>query len=354
MNKKIVYAGIATITITASASAFFIFQSYTQSKKTEKLTTSCPFEIKQCPDGSAVSRVGVTCDFALCKDDIKKEVVIVPQTESTSTISTTTKEESPTPSTPPKQILPPTIPKKTAPVSQANRATTTPPKQSSVTLVSTLISNAASTASNIVSSIIATISPQTSNFTEEKYAVTNGNIVSGNGTILYTLPQQVTQTITDTSTTTESHTVNVIPVGDVAPILNAIPITGLPGKYYLSENSFGNPEDCIFSNKIFILDTKTNEVTLMYEENNNTLSRDDPRACNSEIFLLATEEEKLILKYHTIGTNSLCDSAWSEPEKTWYLDVTKLALGMKKYIIPETLYTAAEQQESTCRETVEQ
>jgi hypothetical protein len=88
----------------------------------------------------------------------------------------------------------------------------------------------------------------------------------------------------------------------------------------------------------------------MYEENNTTLSQDDPRACNSEIFLLATEGSKLVLKYHTIGTNTLCDSTWSEPEKTFYLDVVKLKTeGMMKYSIPANLTTAAEQEEETCR-----
>ncbi len=109
-------------------------------------------------------------------------------------------------------------------------------------------------------------------------------------------------------------------------------------------------EACEFSNKIFILDTVTNTVTLMYEENSSTLSHDDPRACNSEIFLLATEGSKLVIKYHTIGTGTLCDSARSEPDKTFYLEVTKLQTqGMMRYDIPTHLIDTTEQEEEACR-----
>lgn len=352
MNKKVLYTGITTIAITAGASAFFVFHSYFLPKT--ETSTSCPFEIKQCPDGSAVSRVGADCEFALCPNSIAQPSATAPQEiEKPSPFSEATTTN---PRTSPARVSPPNEPSQQPKL--ASEVPTTLPKNNPTPsisqAVSSFISSSVATISSTISNVVSVISSQTSSLDEEKYSVQNGNIVSSNNTIIYSLPANIISEISGTSTTTESHTVNAIPVGNVAPILNAIPIVGLPGKYYLSENSFGNPEDCIFSNKIFILDTKTNEVTLMYEENNTTLTRDDPRACNSEIFLLATEEEKLIIKYHTIGTNSLCDSAWSEPEKTWYLDVTQLPLGMRRFGIPETLYNNAEQQESTCRETVGQ
>ena len=121
----------------------------------------------------------------------------------------------------------------------------------------------------------------------------------------------------------------------------------------MSENSFGpNQAECLFSNKIYIFDTTTNSKTLLYEENNSTLSKDDQRACNSEIYLLATDNEKLVLKYHTINTNMTCESTWSEPDKTWYLTVTSLANGMGRYYISPEKYGTAEAYEATCRENL--
>jgi hypothetical protein len=67
------------------------------------------------------------------------------------------------------------------------------------------------------------------------------------------------------------------------------------------------------------------------------------------MYLLATDNEKLVMKYHTIGTNTVCDSTWSEPEKTWYLDVTHLEKGTKRYFISSTLYVKAEEAEAACR-----
>ncbi len=187
-------------------------------------------------------------------------------------------------------------------------------------------------------------------FAGEKYIVIDNNIVSTDNKVIYNIPSQVIDNINSTSTGWTNTIINVVPVGTTPPIVGAIPVENLPGKYYLSHNSFGDLSKCEFSNKIFILDTITNETTLIYEENNTTLSKDDPRACYSEIFLLATDKEKLVLKYHTIGTNTSCDSAWSEPEKTFFIDVTKLLTeGMKKYLIPENLSSTAEQEESACR-----
>jgi hypothetical protein len=87
----------------------------------------------------------------------------------------------------------------------------------------------------------------------------------------------------------------------------------------------------------------------MYEENSNTIGASVARSCTSELYLLATEGEKLILKSHTVGTGTTCESTWSEPEQTWYLDVTHLEKGLRRYIISPTLYYKAEAQEKACR-----
>jgi hypothetical protein len=55
------------------------------------------------------------------------------------------------------------------------------------------------------------------------------------------------------------------------------------------------------------------------------------------------------MKYHTLGTNMICDSTWSEPEKTWYLDVTKSENGTRRYYISGARYGEAEVKEAACR-----
>jgi hypothetical protein len=184
---------------------------------------------------------------------------------------------------------------------------------------------------------------------ETRYSVKDGKLVDQNNTVIYT----ITSTSANSSGNgMDTHIVNAIAVNHVAPIVGAIPVNGLPGKYYLSENSFGSTGGCEFANKIYILDTTTGTKTLLYEENNSLLTSDDPRACNSEMYLLATENEKLILKYHTIGTNMTCDSTWSEPEKTWYLDVTQTEKGSRRYWISPALSGEAEVSEAACRATL--
>jgi hypothetical protein len=178
---------------------------------------------------------------------------------------------------------------------------------------------------------------------EERFTVVNNTLLDSSGNTVATLP-----IITGTSSSAATI-VNVIEVGQVAPVVNGVPVIGATGKYYVSENSFGTREGCEFSNKIYILDTVAETQTLIFEENSFTLSKDDPRACNSEIFLLATEDEKLILKYHTINTNMTCESTWSEPDKTWYLDITSLPSLMKRYQITSERYSLAESQELLCR-----
>jgi hypothetical protein len=181
-------------------------------------------------------------------------------------------------------------------------------------------------------------------FNETRYSVKNGSIIDETGKVIYTFPPSE-NSVSGWST----HIVNVVPTNSVAAVINSIPIVGQPGQFYISENSLGNIENCEFSNKVYILDTQTGAKVLMYEENNTTIGANVARSCTSELFLLATEGEKLILKSHTVGTGSTCESTWSEPEQTWYLDVTKLEIGLRRYIISPTLYYKAEDDEKACR-----
>ncbi len=318
---------------------------------------SCPLDAMMCPDGSSVGRVGAACEFAVCKQELpsymqKEEASSVnPESEVTplSSSPASSKEQIPSPSKTPTT--------NTTPFSRFATKVASFAKESVATIqtnISSGISNVTSPSTNVVKKENAAqtpTSPIPSTINETRFDVKNNTIIDANNTVIYTIPSTPSGSTESSSSTEnwETHIVNVVPVNTVAPILGAIPVTGLPGKYYLSENSFGSIENCEFSNKVYILDTTTGERTLMYEENSNTLTKDDPRACNSEIYLLATNEEKLILKYHTINTNMTCESTWSEPEKTWYLDVTNLAQKTKRYVISNTLYSQAEDEETICR-----
>lgn len=356
MNKKFLYYFLAVVIVGGIPGTTYILRTHFSSSPKPQ---ACTLEAKICPDGSSVGRTGPNCEFAMC-----------PITKTTSTssleVTTATSTNIATTSTFTQNIPKTTETQPTTPNSKVSSAFSsivniiTFPFKKNPTFVSTTNyypTNSPITPSTYISnsetnnSVYKPLPPE--NFAGEKYIVKDGNILSNDNKVVYTIPQEIINNVSSSNPGWTNTIINVIQVGTVAPILNAIPITDLPGKYYLSQNSFGNIENCEFSNKIFILDTISNTVTLMYEENNTTLSRDDPRACNSEIFLLTTENNKLILKYHTIGTNTLCDSAWSEPEKTFYLDVTKLRTeGMKKYVIPENLSATAEQEEEACRNSL--
>jgi hypothetical protein len=317
----------------------------------------CPFEVFTCPDGSGVSRVGPTCDFKKCPTVPTKQVNQETTTEQPPELSATTTTPPSTQSTSSEST---NTKKKT--VALPNTQTKKLPLFS---LIATAVSEGLSAVSvqgiaNAARQDVVTnpVFAQTSDtplpppsFTGQKLFVQNNTIVTASNTIVYTIPSSVVQQLSNTSFGSgwQTHTVNVVPVNNTPPVIDGIPVDGTPGKYYVSQNSFGSIENCEFSNRIYILDTTTNSTVLMYEENGNTLSRDDPRACNSEIYLLTNQGKELILKYHTIGTNTLCDSMWSEPEKTWSLDVTQLAFGMKKYAIDPNLTDIAEQEEATCR-----
>lgn len=317
------------------------------------LAKACPADVMVCSDGTSIPRSGPECQFSICKDSTTSDVRNNVPTN-TETISTSTLDQEPTytniPITPPTKSNGSIISKFTTAISSKIAQGT-----------SFIQSNVASGLNNLKSSQSATTESTQTNTQntaqpannqnqtppdETRFEVNNGSIVNQDNTVIYTIPASVS---TDSTSTWETHVVNVVPVNQVAPVIGGVPVEGLPGKYYLSVNSFGDIEKCEFSNKIFILDTVTDLMELMYEENSQTLAKDDPRACNSEMYLLATDQAKLILKYHTINTNMTCESSWSEPEKTWYIDVTQLESKTRRYVISNALYTQAEDEEAICR-----
>ena len=351
MNKKaIILASVGAVVI-LSCSAFYV---YTKKGTPKVPTLICPVDTMSCPDGSTVPRSGPNCEFGVCSQEVPS-YMINPNTTPTETGGVGSSTITSSVNSSPKNIASPIVTtnvftKITSTISHTAGAI----KNTIVSSLSSGVKDQTSTAP------VATTKPANTSTTsqppttedpsaikENRLNVVNNSIVDEQGNVIYTIPSGLTGNSSTPGWTT--HIVDVIAVNDVPPVINSIPITGSPGKYYLSENSFGNVENCEFSNRIYILDTKANTKTLMYEENNTTLTPDDPRACTSEIYLLATEVEKLILKYHTIGTNTTCDSSWNEPEKTWYLDVTNIGKGMKHYYISYPLYLKSQDSEASCR-----
>lgn len=320
--------------------------------KEEELSNVCPLEVMACPDGSTVSMSGPNCEYGVCKQTaaVITSEVTSNEVETTAPVVTNAKTEpvlsfATTPETP--KDAPSAFSAVIQSVVQLTGKIT-----SSFRGESNSLSNPDNTQynqSNNQREGVTTPTPQgpISTLNEERFTVNNGSIVDSSGNTVATIPVSIS---TEAGTTTWDTTiVNVIEVGSTTPVVDGVPVVGATGKYYVSENSFGSIANCEFSNKIFILDTIAETYTLLFEENSSTLSRDDPRACNSEIFLLATEDEKLILKYHTLDTNMTCESTWSEPDKTWYLDVTNLSTLMRRYQITSERYSQAESQEISCR-----
>jgi hypothetical protein len=341
MRQTLVYIGIILL---ATAVAFGLIHE--RNKKLASLVTQCPTDVMMCPDGSSIPRSGPACEFASCKQEIS------PYTE-----------ESLEQSAPPLAVTPTSS--QVLPSKSRSKIITTTVFEKVTTATKSIVDQVTGTlrkdiSSGIKETTITEKTPQTSPNTpypqqkpainETRYTVEGDKLIDSNNVTVATLP---TSSANSSASTMTTHFVNAVEVNQVTPIIGAVPVDGLPGKYYVSENSFGNIEKCEFINKIYILDTKTGTKTLMYEESSMTLSSDDPRACSSEMYLLATENEKLILKYHTIGTNMTCDSTWSEPEKTWYLDVTHLDAKTKRYYISGTLYSQAEAAEAHCRTELE-
>jgi hypothetical protein len=328
---------------------------YFNSQKEEAL--ACPLDVMMCPDGSSVARTGPGCEFGVCKAataqivESKSEQLV--QTSTSTTESTTTTQEPLEVSTP------------------SPKSTADPDTSSLFTKITEAVSTSIGTIFQTIGTSIGVTTPQaatsnqpssnqtstetqpapSSTLNEERFTINNNTILDQSGNIVASIPSSASNS--SGSSGWETHTVNAIEVGSTTPVVDGVPVVGATGKYYISENSFGSVADCEFSNKIFILDVVAATKTLLYEENSSTLSKDDQRACNSEIFLLATEDEKLIIKYHTINTNMTCESTWSEPDKTWYLDVTNLTTAMKRYYISHERYSQAEQEEITCRQALE-
>ncbi len=325
MKQTLIY--LAIILLAAAVSFGLIHQRNVQ-RAENMLRVVCPADNMMCPDGASVPRSGPRCEFGTCPQT--KPLSTEPQSATTTSSSTPVSIHLNTgipKNDVPQGVLTKIVTSATSIFKKTNKDVTTGVKE---------------TSNVITPSVPQAVTPTNPVVQEIKYTVKDNKVVDQNNNVIYTNPPS-------SGSTLPTHIVNILPVGNVAPIVGAIPVTGLPGKYYLSENSFGNAESCEFSNKIYILDTATGVRTLMYEENSSTLPPNDPRACNSEMYLLSTEAEKLVIKYHTVGTNMICESSWSEPEKTWYLDVTNLSNGTKRYYISPTLYAEAEKAEELCR-----
>jgi hypothetical protein len=338
--KRTTYIALGVVLV-ASLIGFFVVRHYTAKPSLIVTKNSCTTDVMICPDGTSVPRSGPDCKFGVCKQTLPSYL------------------EQPT-STPNEQPLP-----------QESVATepliTTNLFDKITSIATSLFMKVSDTVQgDITSGITDTTNSIPTNgqpagntqgnavttpvVDEVRYLVIRNNtLVDQNNNVIYTFPPSFNNS-SGTGGFTENHFINAVAVNQVAPVVGAIPIDGQSGKYYLSENSFGITGGCQFSNKIYILDTIANTKTLLYEENSSTLENTDPRACTSEIYLLATEAEKLILKYHTIGTNMICDSTWSEPEKTWFLDVTKTEKGTRIYPISPARYSEAESFEAKCRD----
>ncbi len=297
---------------------------------------SCPTDLMMCPDGSPVGRTGPNCEFGICKQELPSYMEPLPEEVASTTPVASTTNTSTSKSSTPRSLVQTVV---DSVVEVVSKVTETLGLTDKPTVVPTTQNNQTTSQNNQTPT-----SEKNAVFNETRYTVINGTIVDENGTVIYTFPPSSTSTNGWTT-----HVVNVVPTNSVTAIINSIPIVGQPGQFYISENSLGNIEACEFSNKVYILDIKTGEKILMYEENSQTAGSAISRSCTSELYLLATEGEKLILKSHTVGTGTTCEGTWSEPEQTWYLDVTKLEKGLRRYIISATLYYKAENEEKNCR-----
>ncbi len=296
----------------------------------------CPTDTMACPDGTTVARSGPNCEFGICKQELPSYMEPLPVESATTTSTTTSSSTGSTGKPTEKKTVVKKVTESVAAVVQKVADVFTKEDKPTTPVAQ---NNQAQNQNNQ-----APTSEKNATFNETRYSIKNGSIVDDQGNIIYTFPP--TSTGADGWTT---HVVNVVPTNSIAAIINSIPIIGQPGQFYLSENSLGNVENCEFSNKVYILDTQTGKKVLMYEENSNTLGATVARSCTSELYLLATEGEKLILKSHTVGTGTTCEGTWSEPDQTWYLDVTKLDKGLRRYIISPALYQKTEAEEKACR-----
>lgn len=329
MKKTLIEIGVVVVGLAVLGGLY-----YHQRESNKKTLYSCPTDVMMCPDGSYTQRSGPSCEFIQCPQELPSYL----KKPSAATSSSVNVGLALTPST--KTAKPTFFTKTKSAWGGIIDTFATQTKNQVVTGIQESTRGSGQTVYTPPSKGVAN---------EVRYEVINQTIIKNDNTPIYSIPETKGSGSTVDTTNWNNHTVNAIPVGTVPPVIGAIPVNGTSGKFYISENSFGNIEDCEFSNRIYILDTITGIKTLMYEENNMTIARDDPRACSNEMYLLATEDEKLIFKYHTINTNMICDSTWSEPDKTWYLTVTTLSNGSYRYGISPERYTAAQQMEEECR-----
>jgi hypothetical protein len=332
MNKLHIILGVI-IFILSSIFGVVLYKNKHQTPVVE----ACPADVMMCPNGTSIGRSGPNCEFGICKQELPSYMEPLPAEEASSTptsLSTTTNSSTRAPNQ-----------KKNIVKKVADAASALIDKVSETLGITQATQNAQvnQTSSPSSQNNQEPTSEKSAIFNETRYTIVNDSIVDENGIIIYTFPPSTSVAGWTT------HVVNVVPTNSVAAVINSIPIVGQPGQFYISENSLGNIEACEFSNKVYILDIKTGEKILMYEESNTTTGSSISRSCTSELYLLATESEKLILKSHTVGTGTTCEGTWSEPEQTWYLDVTKLEKGLRRYIISPTLYYKAETDEKNCR-----
>lgn len=163
--------------------------------------------------------------------------------------------------------------------------------------------------------------------------------------VIYEFPPELLQALTETNPTWSSD------------IVSAVPVPQESGRYYLSTSAMTNdrtdPPVCGSANKIYILDTLSNRVSLLYEENNETIPASDiVRGCNKDMNLIATLGTQLIFKYHTWETGGPCDATWADPEITYYLDTANLTQGTKKFAIPDELHKKALTEVQECQDTL--
>ncbi len=334
MRKTLISVAVVGVAIVAVSGAV-----YMNKKKQSGLVPICPTDEMMCPDGTTVARKGAACEFGTCKQELQPYMSENVPTDEVATTSTTSLHMLPTTSVAREPQVTTNL------FTKIKESASAVFKKTTASLGNDVATGLKETtpAPKTTVPVAANVPPPIVN--EIRYIIENGKIITSEGVPVYTLPVFNNSSTGETASTT--HLVNVVPVP------GAIPVDGLPGKYYLSENYFSGNEECKFANRIYILDVKTNTRTLMHEENSTTLSADDPRSCNNEMYLLATETNKLILKYHTLDTNMTCDSTWSEPEKTWYLDIDQPETATKRYYIIPELYTKAEASEEACRALLE-
>lgn len=76
MKKSIIIILIIIILVIVFAYIFQKSNVVNQISSQDDDQTVCTQDVKECPDGSFVSRMGLSCDFALCPDDVSNRYMI--------------------------------------------------------------------------------------------------------------------------------------------------------------------------------------------------------------------------------------------------------------------------------------